>query len=130
MNLSRQRRFLLAITCVTGLWAATPAAAWGDHDRDGGNRGNRNERGFDGDGRRGGFVLPGEGRRGNRGEDEGGPRLSLDSAVGLVLSRFGGQVVKAEAQSRDGQLFYLIRVLTPDGTLVRVRVNALTGRMD
>ena len=122
MNRARQQRFLPAIVCVAGLLgpcAAVSAAALGDHDRDG-------ERGRN----RGGFVLPGEDRR--RGPDEGGygARLSLGSAIDLVLSRFGGQVVKAETQSRDGQLFYLIRVLTPDGTLVRVRVDALSGRMD
>jgi len=79
---------------------------------------------------RGGFKLPGEDRRGRGDEEDGGRRLSLNSAVDMVLSRFGGQVVRAETQSRNGQLFYLIRVLTPDGTLVRVRVDALTGRMD
>ncbi len=71
-------------------------------------------------------------RDGQRGSGRGGERggLSLDAAVGLVVSRFGGQVVRAEAQSRDGQLYYLIRVLTSDGVLVRVRVDAQTGRMD
>jgi len=78
-------------------------------------------------------------RDGRRGDDRGGygdrgaygePTLSMRAAVDLVLSRYGGQVVKAEAQSRDGQLFYLIRVLTPEGMLVRVRVDALSGRMD
>jgi uncharacterized membrane protein YkoI len=71
-------------------------------------------------------------RDGRRGEDRGYGEvaLSMRAAVDMVLSRYGGQVVKAETQSRDGQLFYLIRVLTPEGTLVRVRVDALTGRMD
>ena len=54
----------------------------------------------------------------------------MRTAVDMVLSRYGGQVVKAETQTRDGQRFYLIRVLTSEGTLVRVRVDALTGRMD
>lgn len=138
MDRARHQRFLPAIVCVAGLLgpcAAASAAALGDHDHGDGDRGGRGDRGADDrggerGGNRGGFVLPGEDRR--RGPDEGGygARLSLGSAIDLVLSRFGGQVVKAETQSRDGQLFYLIRVLTPDGTLVRVRVDALSGRMD
>jgi len=105
MDIARQRRRLFATACIVGLWAAVPAAALADRDRDRDRRGGRDDGGY-------------------------GSRLSLDSAVNLVLSRFGGQVVKAETQARDGQLFYQIRVLTPDGTLMRVRVNALTGRMD
>jgi uncharacterized membrane protein YkoI len=84
--------------------------------------GERYDRGRDDDRGRDGY------RGGGRGGERGG--LSLDAAVGLVVSRFGGQVVRAEAQSRDGQLFYFIRVLTSDGVLVRVRVDAQTGRMD
>ncbi len=90
-----------------------------------GDRGRRGDRG----GERGAWEFPDD-RRGGRGEGGFGARLSLNSAVDLVLSRFGGQVVRAESQARDGQLFYVIRVLTPDGTLVRVRVDALTGRID
>ena len=67
-------------------------------------------------------------RDGRRGYGE--VAVSMRTAVEMVLSRYGGQVVKAETQTRDGQSFYLIRVLTSEGTLVRVRVDALTGRMD
>ena len=123
MKPARKPRLLPAIALVAGLMGAVATdAAFGDRDHGRGDR--------DGRGNRGGFVLPGEDRRGGRDDGGYGSRLSLDSAVDLVLSRFGGQVVRAETQSRDGQLFYLIRVLTPNGTLVRVRVDALTGRMD
>jgi uncharacterized membrane protein YkoI len=115
---------------------AAPAFA----DRDGrrgddrggyGDRGGRGERGGEFGRDRGGEF--GRDRGGEFGRDRGAygePTLSMRAAVDLVLSRYGGQVVKAEAQSRDGQLFYLIRVLTPEGMLVRVRVDALSGRMD
>ncbi len=125
MHPTPYRRFLglLAISVMVGSLLALPAFA----DRDG-RRGE--DRGY---GDRGGR---GE-RNGDRGGDDGRGRsgygdvaLSMRAAVDMVLSRYGGQVVKAETQSRDGQLFYLIRVLTPEGTLVRVRVDALTGRMD
>jgi hypothetical protein len=123
----------LAIFLMAG--ALQPTAALADRDRGrGGDRGGFGDRG----GRGGEF---GRDRSGDRGGDRGGdrhgdrgeygaPSLSLRAAVDMVLSRYGGQVVKAEMQARDGQMFYLIRVLTPEGMLVRVRVDALSGRMD
>jgi uncharacterized membrane protein YkoI len=118
---------LLAISMMVGSLLAPAALA----DRDG-RRGD--DRGSDDRGGRGNR----HGDRGSdRGSDDGRGRggygeaaFSMRAAVDIVLSRYGGQVVKAETQSRDGQMFYLIRVLTPEGTLVRVRVDALTGRMD
>jgi len=118
---------LLAISLMVGSLLAPAALA----DRDG-RRGD--DRGSDDRGGRGNR----HGDRGSdRGSDDGRGRggygeaaFSMRAAVDIVLSRYGGQVVKAETQSRDGQMFYLIRVLTPEGTLVRVRVDALTGRMD
>lgn len=127
---------LLAISLMAGALLAPAAFADVDRRRGGdrggfGDRGGRGERGGDRDG------DFGRERGGGRGDDRGGerggyaaPSLSMRAAVDMVLSRFGGQVVKAETQSRDGQLFYLIRVLTPDGRLVRVRVDAFSGRMD
>lgn len=133
VSLCRRAGWFLAISLLAGAMAAPPALA----DRDGrrgddrggyGDRGSRGgEYGRDRGGERGGERGAEFGRdRGGYGE----PALSMRAAVDLVLGRYGGQVVKAEAQSRDGQLFYLIRVLTPEGMLVRVRVDALTGRMD
>ena len=108
---------LLAISVMVG-GLLSPAAFADRGDRSG--RGDRNgDRGSD----RGGDD--GRGRSGY-----GEAALSMRTAVDMVLSRYGGQVVKAETQTRDGQRFYLIRVLTSEGTLVRVRVDALTGRMD
>jgi hypothetical protein len=129
MQLRPHRRVLafLAIFLMAG--ALQPTAALADRDRDrGGDRGGFGDRGGRGDrgGERGGDR---HGDRGDRG-DYGTPSLSLRAAVDMVLSRYGGQVVKAETQARDGQMFYLIRVLTPEGMLVRVRVDALSGRMD
>ena len=118
----------LVTTLVVGGLLAAPAFA--DRDgRRGEDRGGYGDRG--GRGERSGEF--GRDRGGEFGRDRGAygePTLSMRAAVDLVLSRYGGQVVKAEAQSRDGQLFYLIRVLTPEGMLVRVRVDALSGRMD
>ena len=116
---------LLAISVMVG--GLLSPAAFADRDgRRGDDRGDRSGRGD---------------RNGDRGNDRGGDdgrgrsgygeaALSMRTAVDMVLSRYGGQVVKAETQTRDGQMFYLIRVLTSEGTLVRVRVDALTGRMD
>jgi len=127
MSRNAFRRVLgpLVTALVVGGLMAAPAFA----DRDGRRGDDRG--GYGGRGERGGEF--GRDRGGEFGRDRGAygePTLSMRAAVDLVLSRYGGQVVKAEAQSRDGQLFYLIRVLTPEGMLVRVRVDALSGRMD
>lgn len=124
----------LVIALLAGALLA-PAALADRDGRRGGDRGGRSERGGEFGRDRGGDR--GDDRGGDRGGEfgrerggDGAPSVSLRAAVDMVLSRYGGQVVKAETQSRDGQLFYLIRVLTPEGMLVRVRVDAYSGRMD
>ena len=129
MHLRPHRRFLelLAISVMVG-GLLSPAALADRDSRRGGDRGSDD---------RGGRGNRHGDRGSDRGSDDGRGRggygeaaFSMRAAVDMVLSRYGGQVVKAETQTRDGQMFYLIRVLTSEGTLVRVRVDALTGRMD
>ncbi len=134
MQLRSHRRVLAFLAILVMAGTLQPPTALADRDRgrggDRGGFGDRSDRG----GRGGEFGRDRNGdrggdRHGDRG-DYGAPSLSLRAAVDMVLSRYGGQVVKAETQARDGQMFYLIRVLTPEGMLVRVRVDALSGRMD
>lgn len=92
-----------------------------------------NDRGWRGGDDRDDGRDRGRGRGQDNGRDNGRESsrgMSIDAAIDLVLGRYGGRVVKAEVQSSDGRTFYLIRVLTDDGVLRRVRVDASSGRMD
>lgn len=61
---------------------------------------------------------------------EDGParaRLSLDQAVAMVESRYGGRVVKAERKGEGERATYRIRVLTEDGRVLDLRVDPASG---
>ncbi len=56
--------------------------------------------------------------------------MSLDRAVELVQRRYDAKVVRAE-ETRDGDdVVYRIRLLSADGRVFTVRVNARTGQID
>lgn len=54
--------------------------------------------------------------------------ISLDEAVARVRRQTGGRIIKATARSNNGQTVYHIRVLTADGRVFTVRVDAASGR--
>jgi hypothetical protein len=56
--------------------------------------------------------------------------MSLDSAVAMVQRRYNGKVVRAEETREGDDVVYRIRVLSADGRVFSVRVNARTGQMD
>lgn len=56
-------------------------------------------------------------------------RISLAEATRMVQQRFGGQVLRAETRRDDGRVVHRIRVLTEDGRVRTVQVDAATGRM-
>jgi len=56
-------------------------------------------------------------------------RISLAEATRMVQQRYGGQVLRAEAKRDNGRTVYRIRVLTEDGRVRTVHVDAATGRM-
>jgi len=56
--------------------------------------------------------------------DEG---LSLDEAVARAERRHDARAVRAEAIREDGRTVYRIRLLSPDGRVFEVRVDARTG---
>ncbi|WP_240900964.1 PepSY domain-containing protein [Thioalkalivibrio sp. XN8] len=56
-------------------------------------------------------------------------RVSLAAATRMVQQRFGGQVLRAETRRDDGRVVHRIRVLTEDGRVRTVQVDAATGRM-
>lgn len=53
--------------------------------------------------------------------------ISEDTAVALVREQTDGKVVRVERSMEGGNLFYRIRVLSPDGRLREYRVDAATG---
>jgi hypothetical protein len=56
--------------------------------------------------------------------------MSLDQAVSMVQRRFNARVVRAE-ETREGEdVVYRIRLLSEDGRVFTVRVNARTGQTD
>jgi len=50
--------------------------------------------------------------------------ISLDSAVAQASERYGGRVLSAKTQHGPNGNTHLIRILTPDGHVKRVRVDA------
>ncbi len=53
---------------------------------------------------------------------------SLDSAVAAARERTGGRVLSAETRQEKGRPVHYIRLLTPDGRVQRVRIDARSGR--
>jgi hypothetical protein len=56
--------------------------------------------------------------------------LSLDQAVDLVQKRYDAKVVRAEESREGDHVVYRIRLLSADGRVFTVRVDARTGRID
>jgi uncharacterized membrane protein YkoI len=56
--------------------------------------------------------------------------MSLDEAVQRAERRYHARVVKAEAHNNDGRTIYVLRLVSDDGRVFTVRVDAQTGNMD
>ncbi|MES9824966.1 MAG: PepSY domain-containing protein [Candidatus Thiodiazotropha endolucinida] len=54
--------------------------------------------------------------------------MSLDQAVEQAKQRLGGRVISAETRERDGKRVHNVRILTKDGKVRRLRINAEGGR--
>lgn len=57
-------------------------------------------------------------------------RLSLSEASDLVVRRIGGRVLAAQAVRESGRELYRIKVLTAQGEVRIVLVDAATGQME
>lgn len=55
--------------------------------------------------------------------------VSLDQAIEMVQSRYRAKVIKADVANDGGKRIYLLRVLSPEGRVFAVRVDAESGRM-
>lgn len=59
-----------------------------------------------------------------------GSRMTLDEAVQRAERRYHARVVKAESRNSDGRTVYVLRLVSDDGRVFTVRVDAQTGNMD
>ena len=55
--------------------------------------------------------------------------VSLDEAVRRAEKQFNARVVKAETVTVEGRRTYVLRLVTGDGRVITVRVDAETGSM-
>ena len=56
--------------------------------------------------------------------------VTLEQAVQQAEKRYQARAVKAEEHRKDGRRVYRIRLLSDDGRVFDVTVDAATGRMD
>ena len=75
-----------------------------------------------------GYVVGGsaEERAGMIAEQRDG--ISLDEAVRRAEAQYRAKVVRTEVQDEDGRKVYVLKLLSEDGRVVTVRVDAATGR--
>ncbi len=55
--------------------------------------------------------------------------ISLDQAVQMAQARYGARVVRADTERSGDRVYYRLRLLSPDGRVFSVRVDAQTGSM-
>jgi hypothetical protein len=54
--------------------------------------------------------------------------ISLDEAVRRAEAQYRAKVVRTDVQDEDGRKVYVLKLLSEDGRVVTVRVDASTGR--
>ncbi len=55
--------------------------------------------------------------------------LDIEAAAERVKERFDGRVLGGKTVTEDGRTVYVIRVLTPDGRVRHIRVDAESGKI-
>ncbi|MBS0611958.1 MAG: PepSY domain-containing protein [Proteobacteria bacterium] len=55
--------------------------------------------------------------------------LTLDQAVRMAQARYGARVVRADTERNGERVYYRLRLLSSDGRVFSVRVDAQTGEM-
>jgi uncharacterized membrane protein YkoI len=53
--------------------------------------------------------------------------MSLDEAVSRAEAQYRARVVRAEVDERDGRVIYVLRLLSDDGRVFTVRIDAASG---
>jgi uncharacterized membrane protein YkoI len=67
--------------------------------------------------------------RRQRGEQRASEGISLDEAVQMAQSRYRAKAVRAETVNNGGRRVHQIRLLSAEGKVTTVRVDAQTGSM-
>jgi len=55
--------------------------------------------------------------------------VSLDEAVNRAERQYKARVVRTDVQDEDGRTVYVLKLLSDDGRVFTVRIDAATGRM-
>ena len=55
--------------------------------------------------------------------------ISLDEAVRRAEAQYHARVVRTDVQDEDGRKVYVLKLLSEDGRVITVRIDAATGRM-
>jgi hypothetical protein len=55
--------------------------------------------------------------------------ISLDEAVSRAQQQYRARVVRTDVQDEDGRKVYVLKLLSDDGRVFTVRIDAATGRM-
>jgi hypothetical protein len=55
--------------------------------------------------------------------------ISLDEAVSRAQQQYRARVVRTDVQDEDGRKVYVLKMLSDDGRVFTVRIDAATGRM-
>jgi len=55
--------------------------------------------------------------------------ISLDEAVRRAEQQFRARVVRTDVQDEDGRKVYVLKLLSENGRVMTVRIDAATGRM-
>ena len=55
--------------------------------------------------------------------------ITLDEAVSRAERQYKARVVRTEVQDEDGRKVYVLKLLSEDGRVFTVRIDAATGRM-
>jgi hypothetical protein len=54
--------------------------------------------------------------------------ISLDEAVRRAEAQYRARVVRTDVQDEDGRKVYVLKLLSDDGKVINVRIDAATGR--
>jgi uncharacterized membrane protein YkoI len=55
--------------------------------------------------------------------------ISLDEAVARAEQQYRARVVRTDVQDEDGRKVYVLKLLSDNGRVFTVRIDAATGRM-
>jgi len=60
---------------------------------------------------------------------QSGEALPLRTILDKVAAEFPGEMIEAELEDEDGRLAYEIKLITPDGNVLKVYYDARDGRV-